>query len=688
MLILDPSSNDAEQTINILRNSGHAVRATQIKTEGDLEQALEQQTWDIFVARDNLEKPSAEQCLKIVQHYGRNISFIMTTDSYSVDRTVDAIRLGMKDVVPEDNDEYFKLVVERELANIEDRRKVLIADNALRETDKRNELLLDSSRDAIAYVIDGMHIYVNHAYQELFGYDDADDLECMPIMDLMDPSNHQEFKNYIKSHSKGEQAEDFTFKGVNAKEGSFEAFLSMTDSEYDGEKCTQIYIKTTTASDEDLAKKLKELSAQDRLTGLYNLEYFIEAVSNSIIKATSENQLAAVLYLELDNFDQIKDDHGRTNGDLYLKEVGHWLEKNVPEGSILARIGDSTFTFLTSITKPDEAEEIAEQMCNQFAEHLFEIASQTIKDTLSIGVSPVQETSPDAEKVLSNAHFAAASVQSKGGSGIRIHDNALDSLENRDDAQTDMEIQDAWDSDKIHVSYVPLVKLQGTQKQMYHARLTIDNDQGQTKGIEDVYNIGLRTSTALKLDNWLMNEAFPVFSLYLTSQPDCKLKIQLSAASLLDNNLVPNLVALLKQYNLPYDAIIFEFKEDDAVAYLKRVIQAIVLMGEEGLITALSGFGSSLDSQTVVNSIHAKGFSWISIDSALMESFIASHETQEKVQELITFAKVNELTTIAPGITDPSFLATIWPMNIDHIHGEYIGSGHDSLDFNFSDTGF
>ena len=51
--------------------------------------------------------------------------------------------------------------------------------------EKRCQLLLDSSVDAIAYVHDGMHIYANRAYLELFGYDDVEDLEGMPMIDLI-----------------------------------------------------------------------------------------------------------------------------------------------------------------------------------------------------------------------------------------------------------------------------------------------------------------------------------------------------------------------------------------------------------------------------------------------------------------------------------------------------------------------
>ena len=567
LLILDPSSNDAEQTINILRNSGHAVRATQITNESDLAAALEKQTWDLFLLRDKLTDPSAEQCLKIVQHYGSDIPFILTTSEYSVDRTVEAMKLGMKDVVPEDNEDYFKLVVERELASIEDRRNRKMADLALKETDKRNELLLDSSRDAIAYITDGMHIYANNAYVELFGYKEPDDLECMPILDMIDSDQHDPFKKYIKSHSKGEVTEDFTFTGLNVDGTTFEALMSLKDSEYDGESCTQVYINTADGNDEELEQKLKELSAQDQLTGLYNRQYFLDSISSAVVKATSDNQLSAVLYLELDNFDKIQDQYGITLSDLFLKDVSQWLTDQLPAEVILARVGDDAFTILADIKNPNDAEAMATSLCEQYAKNMFEVSDQTVTDTLSIGICPVQETSPDANKILSNAHFASSRVQSKGGNGIRMHDNTLDSIDDRGEAQSLMEIQDAKDAGQLVLMYEPIVKLNGELEKMYHATLLIKTEQGDLKSITESFEIGQRSGVALKVDNWLMEGAFEEFGAYLPNNPDCKLKIQLCAASLLDDNLITKVTALLSQFKLPTDSVIFEFKEDDAVVF-------------------------------------------------------------------------------------------------------------------------
>ena len=75
----------------------------------------------------------------------------------------EALALGAQDALPQGEDERLVLVANRELANLEQRRARRAAEVSLREAEKRCQLLLDSSVDAIANVHDGMHIYANRA---------------------------------------------------------------------------------------------------------------------------------------------------------------------------------------------------------------------------------------------------------------------------------------------------------------------------------------------------------------------------------------------------------------------------------------------------------------------------------------------------------------------------------------------
>ena len=122
----------------------------------------------------------------------------------------EGLKLGARDVALDDDDERLVLIIERELDNLEVRRAKRRADVELRESDRRNQLLLASSNAPIGYVHEGMHIYTNQAYADMFGYEDADEFARIPIIDLIASADQEKFKDFLKSRDEhNEDSEEF-----------------------------------------------------------------------------------------------------------------------------------------------------------------------------------------------------------------------------------------------------------------------------------------------------------------------------------------------------------------------------------------------------------------------------------------------------------------------------------------------
>ena len=687
ILIRDPSSNEAEQTINVLRNNGHAVRATQITNTDELEKALEQQRWDLFIVRDNLETPTAEECLRIVQHYGRQIPFIMTTDEYSVERTLEAMRLGMQDVIPSDNDEYFRLVIERELDSVEAKNLRTQASKTLKEIEKRNELLLDSSRDAIAYITDGMHIYANHAYMELFGYEDEDELACIPIIDLVTTEYQQEFRDYLKAHSKGQADDEFSFHGVKESGDTFDATMSLTESQYDGEDCTQVYLKMAEADDAALEEKIKELSLKDRSTGLYNQEYLTAALDKAKESSASNNHLYSLIYLAPDNFEKFIEEFGIGCMDVYIKQLADWLIDICNPSAEIARIGDSNFAVLMPISKPDQGKELAEKMCSNFAEKMFDINQTTYMDSISLGVVTVSETSPDNNKILSNAHFASTRALTNGGSQVKVHDASLDKIDNKEDAQTAIEIQEAMEAERLTLLFEPIVKLMGSVEHMYHCSIGVETDN-EVRKLTETFDVSLRSEIAANLDLWLCEQALSAMQEKLSTDPELTIKINLTPASILNVDLADKLEQLFADTSVPKERVIFEFNEEFAVAHLKHTVDLLGLLNQSGVNIAVGDFGSTLNSEELISNLGTSNIQWLSVDHTIMSDFLSSTSSQEKLGDLLRFAREHQLQSIVPELSDAGSLALIWPMSADHISGSYIAYPNTEMDFNFEESSF
>ncbi|HET8849840.1 MAG TPA: diguanylate cyclase, partial [Marinobacter sp.] len=180
LLILDPSQNDAESLVSLLRNAGRATRAHRITSEEDLEETLKSANWDLLLARDLDQEFGADAALAMVKRLDKDIPFIVLTEAYNRERTVNLMKAGAQGTVPFEHTDELVLVVKRELAALDERRRRRVLESHLREAEQRCQLLLESSKDAIAYINDGMHIYANQSYMEFLGYEDIDDLICIP----------------------------------------------------------------------------------------------------------------------------------------------------------------------------------------------------------------------------------------------------------------------------------------------------------------------------------------------------------------------------------------------------------------------------------------------------------------------------------------------------------------------------
>ena len=88
--------------------------------------------------------------------------------------------------------------VRREWADLEARRALRRLEAQLRETERRCDALIDSSRDPIAYIHEGMHIRANQAYLEMFGFESFEDIEGMSLLDLIAPQHVDGFKQLLK----------------------------------------------------------------------------------------------------------------------------------------------------------------------------------------------------------------------------------------------------------------------------------------------------------------------------------------------------------------------------------------------------------------------------------------------------------------------------------------------------------
>ena len=245
LLIIDESSNDAEMINNILRNAGYAIRATRVEDDEDMQEALDSQNWDLIISAEKLTYIDALKAIDLLQKTEKDIPFVVAANPNNELTAGVALQAGASDFFKKDEEaEHLQCIVKREVKALNDRRLLRKLTKEARESEKRCHTLLDSSRDAITYVHEGMHLYANPVYMELFGYDDPEEIDGMPIMDMVAPAEHDAFKKFLRkfSNNQEEMQGDIEVKGIKTDGTEFNAVMEFTPASVDGETCTQIIL--------------------------------------------------------------------------------------------------------------------------------------------------------------------------------------------------------------------------------------------------------------------------------------------------------------------------------------------------------------------------------------------------------------------------------------------------------------
>jgi diguanylate cyclase (GGDEF)-like protein len=120
--------------------------------------------------------------------------------------------------------------------------------------------------------------------------------------------------------------------------------------------------------------QIRDLAFHDALTHLPNRRLLMEHLTLARSACRRSRKLAALVFIDLDNFKPLNDRHGHAVGDLLLVEVAQRLLHHVRGTDTVARFGGDEFVVL--LTQLSDEADTARLQAQQFAEKLLSVLEQ------------------------------------------------------------------------------------------------------------------------------------------------------------------------------------------------------------------------------------------------------------------------------------------------------------------------
>ncbi len=135
-------------------------------------------------------------------------------------------------------------------------------------------------------------------------------------------------------------------------------------------------------------ERLKRVGLTDSLTGVNNRRFFDQRLGEEVARAQRSGEPLACLFLDIDHFKRINDQHGHRIGDRVLSQVAGLIRDQLRSTDVLGRYGGEEFSALLVNAKKEKALEIAERIRNVIETEQFPLEDGgSLSATISIGVS-------------------------------------------------------------------------------------------------------------------------------------------------------------------------------------------------------------------------------------------------------------------------------------------------------------
>ena len=538
--------------------------------------------------------------------------------------------------------------------------------------------MVQDSNKAVALIQEGIHIEANSEYLQLFGIKNQDDIIGLPLLDLLQPKDIQDFKLRFKKISQGQfdlarfDINTLNTQVVQANPLKIE-FLSSTD-----EDTLQITIDMDNAESGDETTT----SAQKNIQGFNTYQL----INRSILQQPSN--INALVIFSLASCPEIIFNSDWTTSKNYFQHVKDFVKDqiNIPlfkvgigifigllQGDSKAKL-DSKLIGLGALTKPQ----------------LLQINEASYPLNLRIGYTELDTEIHDEQhfEQLINAAYTTALPQNEPAPQIELT-TQID-IPNMEFQQPEIKpahisaessliraLQQSLDRGEIHLKYQQLYDKEDTN--LYTYEVTSGFIYGNTwKDISSLKELSEDHELSIKLDRWILVESCKQLHNFITQYPEAKLIVNLNKAVLLNDRSFPEFIAKLitiVRSKLSHP-IILQFSEDDISQNIAEAQKYIAQLRQYGAEVSIRDFGNSIYSESILRQLDINNLTLHENLTRMLSSDANTEELQEKVA---VYHQLKNIQIMLRDLNDMTSFANAWNVDARFIQGDYFQKKLDHL---------
>ncbi|SDT53637.1 putative bifunctional diguanylate cyclase/phosphodiesterase [Actinoplanes derwentensis] len=419
-------------------------------------------------------------------------------------------------------------------------------------------------------------------------------------------------------------------------------------------------------------RSVRRTTSYDALTGAPSRALLVARIRDAL----SDDQPAAVLFIDLRGFKDVNDVLGHRNGDLLLIEVARRLVTAAPVNATVARLGADDFAVLLPGSGPDEAGAVAPDLLAVLHQP-FAVGDINIDMEANIGLSLGPEHGTDPETLVRHAETAMHQA-TENATGIQRYDASHDTNAPRR-LELLGDLRRAFDTDEqISLHYQPKIDLASGRLAGVEALIRWNHPVRGRMAPDDFIPVAESTSLIRPLTDHVLREAIGQAKRWQERGTPIPVAVNMSTRCLLDPTFAERVFELLDGAGLPPDLLELEITESMVMADPERALVVLRSLHDGGIRLSVDDFGTGHSSMTYLRVLPVDE---LKIDRSFVQNMTGSGSDTVLVRTAITLGHNLGLSVVAEGIEDELTASALRDLGCDIAQGYHFGRPMPAADF-------
>ncbi len=413
-------------------------------------------------------------------------------------------------------------------------------------------------------------------------------------------------------------------------------------------------------------EKLNHLAYHDALTDLPNQVLFKDRLKQSIAMSRRNDQMQAVLLLNLDRFKTINDSLGYTAGDRLLQSVAQRLTSCVRESDTVARFGGDEFAILlTHIPRAQDAANVARAVKEALDQaYLFDDQEVFVRSSIGIAVYP--HDGRDTASLLKNAGAALDRAKEQGGSNYQFY-TAGGTTRALKQLVLESNLRGALERNEFIVHYQPQVDTQSFQLVGMEALVRWQHPSLGLLYPSEFIALAEDSGLIIQLGDWILRTACAQsMSWQDAGLAPMRLSVNFSARQFQQPTFISSVAAILQETNLDPRWLELELTESSIMKDPEQAIEKLHELKLMGIRVAIDDFGTGYSS---LNYLKRFPIDTLKIDKSFVSDVCKDPHDTAIVRAIITLGHALDLTVVAEGVETQEQLQYLSSLDCDVLQG-------------------